>query len=83
MDNELYLLAQELRAVAHVMHCIPYISDVTCDKEFVSSIIDVFSDYLYFRSDDIFCRLEPVGLGDDVGFNREAIFGSPFTSSDD
>lgn len=80
MDNELYLLAHELRAVAHVMHYVPYISDITCDKEFASSIINVFSDYLYFCSDDIFRHLESVGLGDDVGFNREAIFGSPFTS---
>lgn len=83
MDNELYLLAHELRSVAHVMHYVPYISDITGDKEFASSIIDVFSDYLYFRADDIFHHLEPIGLGDDVGFNREAIFGSPFTSSDD
>ncbi|MDE6833314.1 MAG: hypothetical protein K2J39_03560 [Ruminococcus sp.] len=75
MDNTLFLLAGELRSVAHVLHYVPYISEITKDNEFTNSIIDVFSDYLYFRSDDIFSKLTNFT---DYGFNREAVFGKPF-----
>lgn len=75
MDNALFLLALDLRAVAHCLHYTPYIEDITKDTDFSHAIIDVFSDYLYFKSDEIFSKLTTFT---DSGFDREAVFGKPF-----
>ncbi len=80
MDNALFLLAGELRSLAHVLHYVPYISEMTKDREFISSFLDVTSDYLYFKSDEIFSKLTTFT---DYGFDREAVFGKPFPTDFD
>lgn len=80
MDNTLFLLAQNLRSVAHVLHYVSYIEEITKDKEFTNSIIDVFSDYLYFKSDEIFLKIPNFT---DYGFDRRAVFGGQLTDETD
>lgn len=77
MDNELYLLSLDLRAVAHVMHYVPDIADNVEDTNFVCSIVSVFSDYLYAISDRMLEKLS-CNFSDD-GFNRRSVFGDDFS----
>lgn len=79
MDNALFLLASDLRAVAHVMHYMSYIEDITKDTDFSHAIVDVFSDYLYFKSDEIFSKLSNFT---DTGFDRCAVFGGAFPTDE-
>lgn len=51
MENELFLLSGELRAVAHVLHYSEYIHSVTGDCDFPTALIGVVSDYLYYKAD--------------------------------
>lgn len=51
MDSELILLSGELRAVAHVLRYSDYIHEVTDDCDFPSFLIQVISDYLYYKSE--------------------------------
>lgn len=51
MENELFLLSSELRAVAHVLNYSDYILSVTGDCDYPSSIIRVLSDYLSYKAD--------------------------------
>lgn len=77
MDNELYLLSLNLRAVAHCMHFASVIADITKDADFIDSIMSVFSDYLYAVSD---VTLEKLSSNfTDTGFDRRAVFGSDFS----
>ncbi len=76
MDNELYLLSLNLRAVAHVIHFAPSIKEQVKDNDFISSIMDVFSDYLYFTSDMLLEKLS--SNFSDSGFDRRAVFGDNF-----
>ncbi len=77
MDNELYLLSLNLRAVAHCMHFASGIADITKDSDFISSIMSVFSDYLYAVSD---ITLEKLSSNfTDTGFDRRAVFGRNFS----
>lgn len=76
MENELYSLSLDLRAVAHVMHYAPDIADSTKDVDFICSIMSVFSDYLYAVSDR---TLEKLSCNfSDSGFDRRAVFGDDF-----
>lgn len=78
MENELYLLSLNLRAVAHVMHFATYIADTTKDVDFICSIMSVFSDYLYAVSDR---TLEKLSCNfSDSGFDRRAVFGYDFSN---
>ncbi|MDE5584473.1 MAG: hypothetical protein K2J08_12315 [Ruminococcus sp.] len=77
MDNALFLLAGELRSVAHLLHYVPYIATSTKDTEFFDSVIEVISCYLYFRSDEIFSKLSNFT---DNGFDRTAVFGGAFST---
>lgn len=78
MDNELYLLSLDLRAVAHLMHFVPDIADTTKDTDFFLSAMHVFSDYLYAVSDR---TLEKLSCNfSDTGFDRQAVFGCDFSS---
>lgn len=52
MENKLFLLSTELRAVAHVLNCSDYILSVTGDCDYCSAIMRVFSDYLLYKADD-------------------------------
>lgn len=77
MDNELYLLSLNLRAVAHVMHYSSDIADNTKDFDFICAIMSVFSDYLYAVSDR---TLEKLSCNfSDSGFDRRSVFGSDFS----
>lgn len=77
MDNELYLLSLNLRAVAHCMHFSSDIADITKDSDFMCSIMSVFSDYLYAVSD---MTLEKLSSNfTDTGFDRRAVFGRDFS----
>ena len=77
MDNELYLLSLNLRAVAHCMHFASYIADTTKDVDFICSIMSVFSDYLYAVSD---ITLEKLSSNfTNTGFDRRAVFGRDFS----
>lgn len=51
--TDFYLLSNDLRAVAHVLRYSSYIHDVTGDCDFPTSISDVVSDYLYYKSDEL------------------------------
>lgn len=51
MENKLFLLSSELRAVAHVLNCSDYILSVTGDCDYCSAIMRVFSDYLSYKAD--------------------------------
>lgn len=76
MDNELYLLSLNLRAVAHVLHFAPSIDEQVKDRDFITSLMDVVSDYLYAVSDR---TLEKISCNfTDAGFDRRAVFGSDF-----
>ena len=76
MDNELYLLSLNLRAVAHVLHFAPSIDERVKDRDFISSLMDVISDYLYAVSDR---TLEKISCNfTDSGFDRRAVFGDDF-----
>lgn len=77
MDNELYLLSLNLRAVAHVMHYSSDIADTTKDVDFICSIMSVFSDYLYAVSDRTLDKLSSNFT--DSGFDRRAVFGADFS----
>ncbi len=77
MENELYLLSLNLRAVAHVMHYSPDIADNTRDVDFICAIMSVFSDYLYAVSDRMLDKLSC--NFSDSGFDRMAVFGSDFS----
>lgn len=77
MENELYTLSLNLRAVAHVMNSIPDIADKVEDDDFMFAITEVFSDYLYAISDRM---LEKLSCNfSDRGFNRRAVFGDDFS----
>ncbi|MDE5763911.1 MAG: hypothetical protein K2I00_02990 [Ruminococcus sp.] len=76
MENELYSLSLNLRAVAHVMHFSDYIQMITKDSDFTASLNEVVSDYLYSVSDRM---LEKLSCNfSDTGFDRRAVFGSDF-----
>lgn len=77
MENELYLLSLNLRAVAHVLHYVPDIADTTKDVDFVPAIMSVFSDYLYAVSDRTLEKLS--SNFSDAGFDRRAVFGCDFS----
>lgn len=77
MENELYLLSLNLRAVAHVLHYVPDIADTTKDFDFVPAIMSVFSDYLYTVSDRTLEKLS--SNFSDTGFDRRAVFGCDFS----
>lgn len=77
MENELYLLSLNLRAVAHVLHYVPDIADTTKDVDFVPAIMSVFSDYLYAVSDRTLEKLS--SNFSDTGFDRRAVFGCDFS----
>ena len=77
MENELYLLSLNLRAVAHVLHFSDYIQMITKDCDFSVALTNVVSDYLYAVSDR---TLEKLSCNfSDSGFDREAVFGSNFS----
>lgn len=59
MDNELFLLSGELRAVAHILRYQDYIHEATCDCDFPTALITVISDYLYYKAEHC---LEASGL---------------------
>lgn len=44
------LFAGELRAISYVLSFSDYISHVTGDDEFPSAIVDIISDYLFYKS---------------------------------
>lgn len=52
--TDFYLLSTDLRAVAHVLRYAEYIHDVTGDCDFPIAISAVVSDYLYYKSDELF-----------------------------
>lgn len=54
MESELYLLSNELRAIAHVLRNADYIHSITGDCDFPSALISVVSDYLYYKADYCF-----------------------------
>lgn len=65
MDNELFLLSKELRAVSHVLRYSDYIHSVTGDVDFPTALISVVSDYLYARSEHCCKVLESVDNHDE------------------
>lgn len=77
MDNELYLLSLNLRAVAHCMHFASDIADITKDTDFTVALINVVSDYLYAVSDRTLEKLSSNFT--DTGFDRRAVFGRDFS----
>lgn len=77
MENELYTLSLNLRAVAHVMNSVPDIADKVEDDDFIFAITEVFSDYLYSISDIMLGKLSC--NFSDKGFNRRAVFGDDFS----
>lgn len=74
MDNELYLLSLDLRAVAHVLHFSDYIQEITKDSDFKTSLMSVISEYLYAVSDRTLEKLS--NNYTDTGFDRKAVFGN-------
>ena len=65
MDKELFLLSNELRAVAHVLRYSDYIHSLTGDVDFPTALISVVSDYLYSRSEHCNKVLESVESHDE------------------
>lgn len=51
MENVLFLLSGELRAVAHILRYSDYISSMTDDDEFHEGLADVLSAYFYSKSE--------------------------------
>ena len=77
MENTLYSLSLELRAVAHVLHFSEDIQMTTADSNFASALTTVVSDYLYAVSDRM---LEKLSCNfSDSGFDRRAVFGEDFS----
>lgn len=52
MDNVLYLLSGELRAVAHLLNYSEYIRSVTHDEEFEECLKGVIAGYLNHASNE-------------------------------
>lgn len=77
MENELYLLSLNLRAVAHVLHFSDDIQATTADSDFPFALTTVVSDYLYAISDRMLDKLSC--NFSDSGFNRRAVFGDDFS----
>lgn len=59
MDNDLFLISGELKAISHILNYSSYIQGVTGDKEFTETLIDIVSEYLLYKSE--YC-LEASGL---------------------
>ena len=57
MENTLYSLSLELRAVAHVLHFSEDIQMTTADSDFPFALTTVVSDYLYAVSDRMLEKL--------------------------
>lgn len=77
MENELYLLSLNLRAVAHILHFSDDIQATTKDCDFPVALVNVVSDYLYAVSDR---TLEKLSCNfSDSGFDRRAVFGDDFS----
>lgn len=52
--ESLQTISYKLRAVAHVFHYADYVQEITDDANFLSSLIDVTSDWMYLLADK--CR---------------------------
>lgn len=78
MENELYLLSLNLRAVAHVLHFSDDIQMTTKDCDFPVALVNVVSDYLYAVSDRMLKKLSC--NFSDSGFDRCAVFGDDFSN---
>lgn len=51
MDNDLFLLSGELKAISHILNYSSYIQDVTGDRNFTETLIDIVSEYLCYKSE--------------------------------
>lgn len=52
--SELYLLSNELRAIAHILRFTDYILSITDDCDYSSTLTDIVSEYLYIKSKQLF-----------------------------
>lgn len=73
MENELFLLSVELRAVAHILRYSDYIRSVTGDDEFHEGLADVLSAYFYGRSEYCLNAISDSFESNEKEWNRTAI----------